>query len=72
MQFRPLGLKVPLEEGMATHFSIPAWRILWTEEPDGLQPLGSQRVGHNLWTNIFTSYFLDSQSYGFSSSHVWM
>ena len=37
----------PLEEGMATHFSILAWRIVWTEEPDGLQSMRSQRVGHN-------------------------
>ena len=34
----------PLEEGMATHSSILAWRILWTEEPGGLQSTGSQRV----------------------------
>ena len=34
----------PLEEGMATHSSILAWRILWTEEPGGLQSMGSQRV----------------------------
>ena len=32
---------------MATHSSIPAWRIPWTEEPGGLQPMGSQRVGHD-------------------------
>ena len=32
---------------MATHFSILAWRIPWTEEPDGLQSMGSQRVGHD-------------------------
>ena len=37
-----LGWEDPLEEGMATHFSIPAWRILWTEEPGGLQSMGSQ------------------------------
>ena len=37
----------PLEKGMATHSSIPAWRIPWTEEPDGLQSMGSQRVGHD-------------------------
>ena len=37
----------PLEEGMATHSSILAWRIPWTEEPGGLQHIGSQRVGHN-------------------------
>ena len=36
-----------LEEGMATHSSILAWRIPWTEEPDGLQSMGSQRVGHD-------------------------
>ena len=34
-------------EGMATHSSILAWRIPWTEEPGGLQSMGSQRVGHN-------------------------
>ena len=39
-----LGLEDPLEEGMATHSSILAWRISWTEEPGGLQSVGSQRV----------------------------
>ena len=39
-----------LEEEMATHSSILAWRILWTEEPDGLQSLGLQRAGHNFMT----------------------
>ena len=42
-----LGLEDPLEEGMATHSSILAWRILWTEEPGRLQSIGSQRVGHD-------------------------
>ena len=37
----------PLEEGMATCSSILAWRIPWTEEPDGLQSMRSHRVGHN-------------------------
>ena len=37
----------PLEEGMATHSSILAWRIPWTEEPGGLQSMGSQRVGYD-------------------------
>ena len=37
----------PLEEGMATHSSILAWRIPWTEEPGGLRFTGSQRVGHD-------------------------
>ena len=39
---------------MPTHSSIPAWRIPWTEEPGGLQSMGSQRVGHNWVTNTFT------------------
>ena len=42
-----LGWEDPLEEGMATHSSILAWRIPWTEEPDGLYSMGSQRAGHN-------------------------
>ena len=42
-----LGWEDPLEEGIATHSSILAWRILWTEEPGGLQSMGSQRVGHD-------------------------
>ena len=37
----------PLEKGMATHPSILAWRIPWTEEPGGLQSMGPQTVGHN-------------------------
>ena len=44
---RFLGWEDPLEKGMATHSSILAWRFLWTEEPGGLQSLGSQRVGHD-------------------------
>ena len=40
----------PLEKEMATHSSILAWRIPWTEEPGGLQSMGLQRVGHNLAT----------------------
>ena len=46
-QVQSLGQEDPLEEGMATHFSIPAWRIPWTEEPGGLWSTGLQRVGHN-------------------------
>ena len=42
-----LGGEDLLEKGMATHSSIPAWRIPWTEEPGGLQSMGSQGVGHN-------------------------
>ena len=47
MQVQSLGWEDPLEEGMATHSSILAWRIPWTEEPGGLQFIGSQRVRHN-------------------------
>ena len=42
-----LGWEDPLEKEMATHSSILAWRIPWTEEPSGLQSTGSQRVGHD-------------------------
>ena len=44
---RLLGWKDLLEKEMATHSSILAWRIPWTEEPGGLQSTGSQRVGHD-------------------------
>ena len=42
-----LGQEDPLEEAMATHSSILAWRIPWTEEPGGLQSIASQRVAHD-------------------------
>ena len=42
-----LGQEDPLEKGMATHASILAWRIPWTEEPGVLLSMGLQRVGHN-------------------------
>ena len=41
------GQEDPLEKGMATHSNILAWRILWTEEPGGLQSMRSQRVRHD-------------------------
>ena len=44
---RSLGQEDPLEKGMGTHSSILAWRTPWTEEPDGLQSTGSQRLGHD-------------------------
>ena len=40
-------LEDPMQEGMATHSSILAWKIPWTEEPGGLQSIGLHRVGHN-------------------------
>ena len=50
-QVQSLGQEDPLEKGMATHSNILAWRILWTEEPGGLQSVGWQRVRHNQVTN---------------------
>ena len=41
---RSLGWEDPLEKGMATHSSVLAWRVPWTEEPDGLQSIGLKRV----------------------------
>ena len=49
-----LGQEDLLEKGIAIHSSIPAWRILWTEEPGGLQSVGLQRDGHDWVTNITT------------------
>ena len=57
-----LGREDPLEEEMATHSSIHDWEIPWTEEPGGLQSMGSQRVGHELATKqrALPSSYLDS------------
>ena len=46
-QVRSLGWKDPLEKEMATHSSILAWKIPWTEAPGGLQSMGLQRIGHD-------------------------
>ena len=53
-QIQPLGREDPLEKGMAPHSSILARRTPWTEEPDGLQSMGLQRVGHDCTTNTVT------------------
>ena len=45
--FDPLGWEDPLQEGVATHSSVLAWRVPWTEEPGRLQSMGSQRVRHD-------------------------
>ena len=55
----PLDLEDPLEKEMATHSSILAWRIPWTEEPGGLQFLGSQRVRHD-WAAAAAAKLLQS------------
>ena len=49
--FHPWVGKIPPKEGIATHSSILAWRIPWTEEPGGLQSIGSQRVRHH-WSDL--------------------
>ena len=49
-----LGQEDPLEKAMATHSSILAWRIPSSEEPGGLQSIGSQRIGHSWVTNTLT------------------
>ena len=46
-QVQSLSQEDPLEKRMATHSSVLAWGFLWTEEPDGLQSLGSERDGHD-------------------------
>ena len=58
-----LGPEDPLEKGMATHYSILAQRISWTEEPGGLQSMGSQRVRHDWVTNTFTFHIDDYIKY---------
>ena len=55
-QVRSLGREDPLEKEMAIHSSTFAWKIPWTEEPDRLLSMGSQRVGHDWATSLhFTS-----------------
>ena len=61
-QVRSLGQEDPLEKWMATHSSILTWKIPWTEEPDGLQSIGSQRVEHNWVTNTNNPYLLGIKS----------
>ena len=54
-QVQSLGWEAPLEKEMATHSSTLAWKIPWTEEPGGLQSMGSQRVRHDRATSLCTS-----------------
>ena len=56
---RSLGWEYPLEKEMATHSSTLAWRILWTEEPGGLQSMGSQSVGHDWVTSLLHFFFTE-------------
>ena len=52
-----LGREDPLEKEMAPHSSTLAWKIPWTEEPDKLQSMGSQRVGHNWATSLLLFFY---------------
>ena len=58
MQVWSLGWEEPLEKGMATHSSILAYKIPWTEEPSRLQSRGSQRVGHDLVNEDTVAYLV--------------
>ena len=64
---RSLGWEDPLQKEMATHSSIPAWRIPWTEEPGGLQPM-EQQESNTTWQQNNNNSF--SKSIKTSSRHV--
>ena len=68
---RSLGWEDPLEEGVATHSSILAWRIPWTEGPHELQSMGSQRVGHDWVTKHSTWLFSGSWSWSSNTLATW-
>ena len=55
-QIQSLGQEDPLKKGIATYSSVLAWKILWRQEPSGLQPMGSQRVRHD-WITLSLSWF---------------
>ena len=65
-----LGQEDPLEKEVATHLSILAWRIPWTEQPGGLQSMGSQRVRHDRATNTFIFSLVATFAENDSQFHV--
>ena len=67
---RSLGQEDPLEEGMATHISILAWGIPWTEGPGRLQSIGSERVGHD-WSDLACMHTLSSDTWGHQRGPRW-
>ena len=71
MRVQSLGQEDPLEKGMATHSSILAWRIPWTEEPGELQSMGSQRVRYDRMTNTF-NHFQDAPDCCFAKKYYLM
>ena len=71
MWVRSLGQEDTWEKEMATHSSILAWKIPWTEKPGGPQSMGSQRVGHKLVTKQqHMVFFLVALLPGIHSSHT--
>ena len=66
MRVQSLGGEDPLAKEMTTYSSILAWEILWTEEPGGLQSIGSQKVGHDLVTKQ------QQQPYFYFFSHLFI
>ena len=62
-QVQSLGWEDLLEKGMATHSSILAWKIPWMEEPGRLQPMGSQRVGHDWATSLHYTYHVPTHTH---------
>ena len=71
MQVWSLGREDPLDEGMATHSSILAWKIPWTEEPNKLQPIGSQRVGRD-WATEYARKGRSIPGNILGFSFIWM
>ena len=69
MWVRSPGQEDPLEEGMAIHSSILAWRIPWTVEPGGLQSMGSQSVGHD-WSHL--THIIDLQGVNYGCRAKWV
>ena len=67
-----LGREDPLEKEMATHFSIHAQKIPWTEEPGGRQPMGSQRVGHDALMIILTIFGMLVNSLGLKNKEIYV
>ena len=63
-QVQSLGREDPLEKEMATHSSILAWRIPWTEEPSGLQSMGLQRVAHDWMTSLWLCKLIPDSTEG--------
>ena len=69
-RFRSLGQENSLEKVMATHFSTLAWKIPWTEEPGGLQSMGSHRIWHHRATSQLHSHIFINQNRNHYNQHI--